>query len=167
VLAYLSLCKVHTPFPTTAVPWLRVSGSRQRCWCLPVVSVFKRRSPQLLVACVSNRDTDPPIQKLLHAVDMICIDYHEAHLRRNRANNKWNSCHSRIGRSRQQAQKKICLDFVHALLELAIWLQAGEDRAIAAGSQSDLKTGCRRLQLTQCCFGAARGPRPYPMASGS
>jgi hypothetical protein len=30
-------------------------------------------------------------------------------------------------------------DFVHALRELAIWLQAGEDRAIAAGSQADLK----------------------------
>jgi hypothetical protein len=38
--------------------------------------------------------------------------------------------------SRQQAQKKTCWDFVHALvLEiLAAWLQAGGDRAIAAGS---------------------------------
>jgi hypothetical protein len=44
--------------------------------------------------------------------------------------------------SRQQAQKKICWDFVHALLELAVGslaLQAGEDRAIAiaAGSKAD------------------------------
>jgi hypothetical protein len=46
--------------------------------------------------------------------------------------------------SRQQAQKKVCWDFVHALLELlAVWLQAGEDRAIgnwqciAAGSKAD------------------------------
>jgi hypothetical protein len=39
--------------------------------------------------------------------------------------------------SRQQAQKKSCWDFVHALLELAVWFQAGEDRAIAAGSKSD------------------------------
>jgi hypothetical protein len=39
--------------------------------------------------------------------------------------------------SRQQAQKKICWDFVHALLELAACLQAGEDRAIAAGSKAD------------------------------
>jgi hypothetical protein len=41
--------------------------------------------------------------------------------------------------SRQQAQKKICWDFVHALLELAAWLQAGEDRAIAiaAGIKAD------------------------------
>jgi hypothetical protein len=52
--------------------------------------------------------------------------------------------------SRQQAQKKICWDFVHALLELAVSslaLQAGEDRAIAiaAGSKADLKSGCRPL----------------------
>ena len=33
--------------------------------------------------------------------------------------------------------KKICWDFAHALLELAVWLQAGEDRAIAAGSKAD------------------------------
>jgi hypothetical protein len=45
------------------------------------------------------------------------------------------------------SRKKICWDFVHALFELAIWLQAGEDRAIAAGSQADLKTGCRRLLI--------------------
>jgi hypothetical protein len=30
-----------------------------------------------------------------------------------------------------------CWDFAHALLELAAWLQAGEDRAIAAGSRAD------------------------------
>jgi hypothetical protein len=34
-------------------------------------------------------------------------------------------------------KKKICWDFAHALLELAVWLQAGEDRAIAAGSRAD------------------------------
>ena len=28
----------------------------------------------------------------------------------------WNDCHSRVEVSRQQAQKKICWDFVHALL---------------------------------------------------
>jgi hypothetical protein len=65
---------------------------------------------------------------------MLCIDYYEAFQRKKRANS-WNDCHSRVEMSRQQAQKKICLDFVHALLELAVWLQAGEDRAIAAGSQ--------------------------------
>jgi hypothetical protein len=86
--------------------------------------------------CVSNRDTDPPIQKVLHTVDMLCIDYYEACQRKNRANS-WNDCHSRVEVSRQQAQKKICWDFVHALLELAVWLQAGEDRAIAAGSKAD------------------------------
>jgi hypothetical protein len=45
--------------------------------------------------CVSNRDTDPPIQKLLHAVDILCISYYEACQRKNRANS-WNDCHSRI-----------------------------------------------------------------------
>jgi hypothetical protein len=49
--------------------------------------------------------------------------------------------------SRQQAQKKIWWDFVHALLEFAAWRQAGEDRAIAAGSKADLKSGCRPLVL--------------------
>jgi hypothetical protein len=47
-------------------------------------------------ACVSNRDTDPPMQKLLHAVDILCsIDYYEACQRKKRANS-WNDCHSRI-----------------------------------------------------------------------
>jgi hypothetical protein len=78
------------------------------------------------------------MQKLLHTVGMLCIDYHEACQRKNRANS-WNDCHSRVEVSRQQAQKKICWDSVHALLELAAWLQAGEDRAIAiaAGSKAD------------------------------
>jgi hypothetical protein len=40
----------------------------------------------------------PPIQKLLHAVDMLCIDYYEACERKNRANS-WNGCHSRVGAS--------------------------------------------------------------------
>jgi hypothetical protein len=43
---------------------------------------------------------------------------------------------------------------VHALLELAIWLQAGGGCPIAAGSQqADLKTGCPRL------VPSARAPR--------
>jgi hypothetical protein len=74
---------------------------------------------------------------------MLCIDYDEACQRKNRANS-WNDCHSRAEVSRQQAQKKICWDFVHALLELAVWLQAGKDRAIAiaihcGGQQSGLR----------------------------
>jgi hypothetical protein len=76
---------------------------------------------------------------------MLCIDYYEACQRKKRANS-WNDCHSRVEVSRQQAQKKMCWDFVHALLELAVWLQAGEDRAIAAGSKADLKSGCRPLR---------------------
>jgi hypothetical protein len=76
------------------------------------------------------------MQKLLHTAGVLCIDYYEAFQRKNRANS-WNDCHSRVEVSRQQAQKKICWDFAHALLELAVWLQAGEGRAIAAGSQAD------------------------------
>jgi hypothetical protein len=45
--------------------------------------------------CVSNRDADPPIQKLLHAVDILCTNYYEACQRKKRANS-WNDCHSRI-----------------------------------------------------------------------
>jgi hypothetical protein len=81
--------------------------------------------------------TDPPIQKLLHTVDALCIDYYGASQRKKRGNS-WNDCHSRVQVSRQQAQKKICWDFVNALLELAVWLQVREDRAIAAaGSKAD------------------------------
>jgi hypothetical protein len=78
----------------------------------------------------------PAIQKLLYAVGVLCIDYYEACQRKNRADSR-NDCHSRVEVSRHQAQKKICWDFVHALLELAVWLQVGEDRAIAAGSKAD------------------------------
>jgi hypothetical protein len=38
---------------------------------------------------------DPPIQKLLHAVDILCISYYEAFQRKKRASS-WNDCHSRI-----------------------------------------------------------------------
>jgi hypothetical protein len=76
------------------------------------------------------------MQKLLHAVDISFINYYEAFQRKERTNS-WNDCHSRVEVSRQQAQKKSCWDFAHALLELAVWLQAGEDRAIAAGSRAD------------------------------
>jgi hypothetical protein len=49
---------------------------------------------------------------------MLCIDYYEACQRKNRADS-WNDRHSRVEVYRQQAQKKICWDFAHALLELA------------------------------------------------
>jgi hypothetical protein len=70
--------------------------------------------------CVSNRDADPPIQNLLHAVGVLCIGYYAVCQRKGRADS-WSGCHSRVEVPRQQAQKKICWDFVHALLELAIW----------------------------------------------
>jgi hypothetical protein len=46
---------------------------------------------------------------------------------------------------------------VHALFELAIWIQAGEDRAIAAGSQAGKKTGCRPLVVVGWEMGVGGG----------
>jgi hypothetical protein len=59
-----------------------------------------------------NRDTDPPIQKLLHTVGVLCIDYYEAFQRKKRANS-WSDCHSRVevSRQQQQAQGKKMLGF--------------------------------------------------------
>jgi hypothetical protein len=73
---------------------------------------------------------------------MLCIDYYAACQRKIvRIANRWNDCHPRAERPRQQAQGKkyvgVGVLCVHALFELATWLQAGEDRAIAAGSQAD------------------------------
>jgi hypothetical protein len=50
--------------------------------------------------CVSNRDTDPPIQKLLHTVGVLCIDYYYEACQRKGRSNSWDDCHSRVaGRS--------------------------------------------------------------------
>jgi hypothetical protein len=62
---------------------------------------------------------------------MICIDYYEARQRKNRANS-WNDCHSRVEVSRQQAQKKICLDFEREIFITSVWLQAGQYLALSA-----------------------------------
>jgi len=86
----------------------------------------------------------PPIQKLLHTVDMLCIDYYEARQRKNRANS-WNDCHSRVEVSRQQAQKKICLDFEREFFVTSVWLQAGQYLALAAQIPAKQKSGCPRL----------------------
>jgi hypothetical protein len=99
---------------------------------------------------LSNRDTDPPIRKLLHAVDVLCIDYYEACQRKGRTSCEYVERLSSADRavptaSAERRKRKICWDSVHALLELVTWLQAGEDRAIAAGSQADKKTDCPRL----------------------
>jgi hypothetical protein len=55
--------------------------------------------------------------------------------RKNRANS-WNDCHSRVEMSRQQAEKNL-LGFRARASRISVWLQAGEDRAIAAGSRAD------------------------------
>jgi hypothetical protein len=75
---------------------------------------------------------------------MICIDYHEARQRKNSANS-WNDCHSLVEVSRQQAQKKKYLDFVHARFTTSVWLQAGQYLALAAQIPAKQKSGCRPL----------------------
>jgi hypothetical protein len=47
--------------------------------------------------------------------------------------------------SRQQAQKKIRLDFVHARFTTSVWLQAGQYLALAAQIPAKQKSGCPRL----------------------
>jgi hypothetical protein len=88
---------------------------------------------------------------------MICIDYYEARQRKNRANS-WNDCHSRVEVSRQQAQKKMCLDFVREIFITSDWLQAGQYLALAAQIPAKQKSGCRPL-------GAGAGLSPQ--ASGA
>jgi hypothetical protein len=81
---------------------------------------------------------------------MLCIDYYEARQRKNRANS-WDDCHSRVEVSRQQAQKKICLDFVREIFITPVWLQAseplqaGQYLALAAQIPAKQKSGCRPL----------------------
>ena len=99
----------------------------------------------------------PPIQKLLHTVDMLCIDYYEARQRKNRANS-WNDCHSRVEVSRQQAQKKICLDFERAFFNASVWLQAGQYLALAAQIPAKQKSRCRPL----ICHMLGIGRIPWP-----
>jgi hypothetical protein len=76
---------------------------------------------------------------------MLCIDYYEARQRKNRANS-WNDCHSQVEVPRQQAQKKICLDFVHARFNASVWLQAGQYLALAAQIPAKPKTAVRAYQ---------------------
>jgi hypothetical protein len=101
-------------------------------------------------ACVSNRDTDPPIQKLLHAVDMLCIGYYEACQRKNRANS-WNDCQymerlSLAGRSVSTASAEKNLLGFRARASRIINLASGRGGPRYCGGQpSGLKTGCPRL----------------------
>jgi hypothetical protein len=89
---------------------------------------------------------------------MLCIDYYEARQRKNRANS-WNDCHSRVEVSRQQAQKKICLDFVHARFNAQVWLQAGQYLAPAAQIPAKQKSGCLSSPRTPFAVRGAVAPR--------
>jgi hypothetical protein len=109
---------------------------------------------------VSNRDADPPVQKLLHAVDMRCIGYYKASPRKNRAN-KWSGCHSRIERPRQQAQKKNCWDFVYAFRTSSLASGRGGPR-YCGGQPSGCKNG-----LSSPANGGGDGMDVGPMGVGS
>jgi hypothetical protein len=107
--------------------------------------------------CVSNRDTDPPIQKLLHAVGMLCINYYEACQRKNRANS-WNDCHSRVEVSRQQAQKK---GFRARASRISSLASGRGGPRYCGGQQSGLKK--RLSSSTRPCM----PPPPTPTPCGS
>jgi hypothetical protein len=83
---------------------------------------------------------------LLHAVDILCINYYEAFQRKKRANS-WNDCHSRIECLDSKSAIKICWNFVRAISNTSVWLQAGKYLALAAQIPAKQKSGCRPLLL--------------------
>jgi hypothetical protein len=56
--------------------------------------------------------------------------------------------------------KKICWDFAHALLELAVWLQAGEDHAIAIAAGSGQQSGLKKRLSSPSPRGGVSGQKP-------
>ena len=114
------------------------------------------------MTCVSNRDTDPPIQKLLHTVGMLCIDYYAACQRKKRAN-RWNDCHPRVDRPRQQAQKKNLLGFRARTFRISNLASGRGGPRYCGGQQSGLKK--RLSSPTPGIAGLAAGSharRPAP-----
>jgi hypothetical protein len=95
---------------------------------------------------------------------MLCIDYYEARQRKNRANS-WNDCHSRVEVSRQQAQKKICLDFEREFFITSVWLQAGQYLALAAQIPAKQKSGCRPLGAGSSARTTSPTTKKMPAAS--
>jgi hypothetical protein len=75
---------------------------------------------------------------------MICIDYYEARQRKGRANS-WNDCHSRVEVSRQQAQKKICLDFVRGFF-IIHHVSLASGRTVFSFCGADPSKAKKRLQ---------------------
>jgi hypothetical protein len=118
--------------------------------------------------CVSNRDTDPPIQKLLHAVDILCINYCEAFQRKKRANS-WNDCHSRgygqgVSTARARALKNVyMLGFRACNFNTSVWLQAGQRLALAA--QIPAKQQSKKAAVAPCVSHCILPDTAY-MASG-
>jgi hypothetical protein len=51
--------------------------------------------------------------------------------------------------SGQQAQKKICLDFVRENFITSVWRQAGQYLALAAQIPAKQKSGCRPLRIAR------------------
>jgi hypothetical protein len=90
--------------------------------------------------CIEPRYTDPPKQKLLHAADVLCIDYYAACQRKKRAN-RWNNCHPQVGRSRQQAQKKNLLGFRVRAFGISNLASGRGGPRYCGGQPSGLKNG--------------------------
>jgi hypothetical protein len=95
--------------------------------------------------CVSNRDTDPPIQKLLHAVDVLCIDYYEVCQRKNRANRVEQLPLADRAAPTASAEKKSVGISCTRFWNQQFGFRPGRTVLLRRASQADLKTGCRRL----------------------
>ena len=87
----------------------------------------------------------PPIQKLLHTVDMLCIDYYEARQRKNRANS-WNDCHSRVEVSRQQAEKNLLGFRARAFQHVSL----ASGRTVFSSCGADPSKAKKRLSFPYC-----------------
>jgi hypothetical protein len=83
---------------------------------------------------------DPPIQKLLHAVDVLCIDYYEACQRKNRAN-RWNDCHPRIECPDSKIGIKNLLGFRARASRISSLASGRGGPRYCGGQQSGLKNG--------------------------
>jgi hypothetical protein len=84
--------------------------------------------------------------KLVHAVDVLCIDYYEACQRKNRANS-WNDCHSRVEVHVSTASAEKNMLGFRARASRISSLASGRILFSSCGADpSRAQTGCRPLQ---------------------
>jgi hypothetical protein len=110
------------------------------------------------------------MQKLLHAVDILCINYYEAFQRKKRANS-WSDCHSRIECLDSKSVIKNLLGF-RACNFQHVSLASGRAvfSAPAAQIPAKQKSGCPRLVGQGGGGGKGKGivssPLPLPLPRG-